>query len=112
MLQPRSHRAGFRNSYRCREVQADLLLYAAAGNVDRARLIASRAPGSGDWLDALPLSSIGLKMVNATVRIAADLRLSAQIDHTNEYAEVWSQSMDIMDNPVATAQDGIHVTIK
>ena len=34
------------------------------------------------------------------------------LDHTNVYAEVWSQSMDTMDCPVATAQDGIHVTIK
>lgn len=64
---------------RCCEVQADLLLDAVADDVERARLLASRAPGSGDWLGALPLSSIGLKMDNATVRIAVGLRLGAPI---------------------------------
>ena len=45
----------------------------------RARLLAARSPGSGDWLEALPLSSVGNKMDNATVRIAAGLRLGAPI---------------------------------
>jgi len=63
----------------CCEIQADLLLDAAADVVDRARLLASRAPGSGDWLHALPLSSVGLKLDNATVRISAGLRLGAPV---------------------------------
>ena len=63
----------------CCEVQADLLLDAAADVVDRARLLASRAPGSGDWLHALPLSSVGLKLDNATVRRFAGLRLGAPV---------------------------------
>jgi len=64
---------------RCCQVQADLLLHSAHDAVDRARLLASRASGSGDWLGALPLSSIGLKMDNATVRIAVGLRLGAPV---------------------------------
>jgi len=49
------------------------------GHVARARLLAARSPGSGDWLEALPLSSVGLKMDNATVRIAVGLRLGAPV---------------------------------
>ncbi len=69
---------------RCCEVQADLLLDAAADPIERARLLASRAPGSGDWLGALPLSGIGLKMDNATVRIAVGLRLGAPVVRTHK----------------------------
>ena len=64
---------------KCCEVQADLLLDAAADVVERARLLASRAPESGDWLHVLPLSSVGLKLDNATVRISAGLRLGAPV---------------------------------
>ena len=52
---------------------------ATVDHVVRARLLAARSPGSGDWLEALPLSSVGNKMDNATVRIAAGLRLGAPI---------------------------------
>jgi hypothetical protein len=63
----------------CCRTQADMLLNTAVDHVARARLLASRSPGSGDWLEALPLQSIGLKMDNATVRIATGLRLGAPI---------------------------------
>jgi len=63
----------------CCEFQADQLLVAAVDDVERARYLASRAPGSDDWLHTLPLSSIGLKMDNVTVRIAVGLRLGALI---------------------------------
>ena len=63
----------------CCEVMADRLLDAATDHVVRARLLAARSPCSGDWLNALPLSSAGLKMDNATVRIVAGLRLGAPI---------------------------------
>ena len=51
----------------------------ASDPVDRARLLASCSQGSGDWLHALPLSSVGLKMDNATVRISVGLRLGAPV---------------------------------
>jgi hypothetical protein len=63
----------------CCKVQADKLLDFAADHVNRARILASISPGTGDWLDALPLSCVGLKMDNATVRIAVGLRLGAPI---------------------------------
>jgi hypothetical protein len=63
----------------CYKAQADMLLESSASLVDRARLLASRSPCSGDWLEALPLSGIGLKMDNATIRIVVGLRLGAPI---------------------------------
>ena len=60
-------------------MQYDKLLSDATDNVDRARLLASFSPWSGDWLQALPLSSVGLKMDNTTVRIATGLRLGTPI---------------------------------
>jgi len=63
----------------CCEVQANQLLDAAIVHVERAGYIASRAPGSSDWLHTLPLSSIELKMDNATVRIAVGLRLGSPL---------------------------------
>ena len=58
--------------------------------VVRARLLAARSPGSGDWLEALPLSSVGNKMDNATVRIAAGLRLGAPL--VRPYVCLWQGS--------------------
>ena len=64
----------------CRAI-ADDLLTRAADVAERARLLASRAEGSGDWLRAIPLPAIGLKLDNAAVRIAVGLRLGAPLVH-------------------------------
>ena len=50
----------------CCTAQADRLLDSAMDYVVLARLLAARSPGSGDWLEALPLSSVDNKMDNAT----------------------------------------------
>jgi hypothetical protein len=63
----------------CCKVKAESLLQKATSLTDRARLLASCSFGSGDWLNTLPLQSIGLKMDNSTVRIAVGLRLGAPI---------------------------------
>ena len=63
----------------CCKVQADLLLDSAVDVVTRARLLAARSLGAGDWLEALPISHVGLKMDNASVRIAVGLRLGAPV---------------------------------
>jgi hypothetical protein len=47
---------------RCCEVQADQLLQSAVHPIERSRLLASRSSGSGDWLEAMPLSNIGLSL--------------------------------------------------
>jgi hypothetical protein len=44
-----------------------------------ARLRAVMSSHSGDWLAAPPISSVGLRMDNTTVRVAAALRLGAPI---------------------------------
>jgi len=63
----------------CCRAQAEKLLNKTSDAVERARLLASCSTGAGDWLDALPLQCVGLKMDNATVRIAVGLRLGAPI---------------------------------
>ena len=68
----------------CCQAQADKLSNNNTDVVERARLLAARAPGSGDWLEALPLTSVGLKMDNNTVRIAVGLRLGAPIVHPHQ----------------------------
>jgi hypothetical protein len=51
----------------------------AADPANKARLLAACSPGSGDWLEMLSLSTIGLKMDNASIRIAVGLRLGAPV---------------------------------
>ena len=45
----------------------------------RARLLAVSAPHSGDWLNAPPISAVGLRLSNETLRISAGLRLGANL---------------------------------
>jgi len=63
--------------------QADSLLSSSDANT-RVRLSACRAQGSGDWLNALPSTSLGLHMNNEQLRIAASVRLGTPVslDHT------------------------------
>ena len=44
---------------------------------DRARMLAARSPGSGDWLHAMPLANIGLRMDDAAISVAVSLRLGS-----------------------------------
>jgi len=45
----------------------------------RARLLACFAPHAGDWLSAPPLTSVGLRMSDQVIRIAAGLRLGTSL---------------------------------
>ena len=47
----------------------------------RARLLAARAKESGAWLQALPVSSLGLRMDREVVRVALGLRLGVTLCH-------------------------------
>ena len=45
----------------------------------RARLFAASAPHSGDWLNALPISTCGLRLDNESIRVAVGLRLGVNL---------------------------------
>src|SRR6218665_2508594 len=46
---------------------------------DRARLLVSRAPHSGDWMLASPVTALGLRLSDEEVRIAVGLRLGTTL---------------------------------
>ena len=46
---------------------------------DRARLLASRAVHSGEWLNALPISSCGLRVGNDVIRAAVAFRIGNRL---------------------------------
>ena len=58
---------------------ASSLLEDVRNEVERARLLAARDRGSGAWLQALPISSVGLRMDDTTLRIAVGLRFGTTI---------------------------------
>ena len=55
------------------------LLESARDNADHARLLAYISKESGAWLQALPISSLGLRWNDCTLRIAVVLRLGTTI---------------------------------
>ena len=54
---------------------AEALQDGASDEVERARLLAARDKDSGAWLQALPITSVGLRMDDGTLRTAVGLRL-------------------------------------
>ena len=61
------------------KAMAEALLKDAPNEMVRARLLASSAAVSGAWLNALPVSSLGLRMDNEVIRVAVGLRLGTPL---------------------------------
>jgi len=50
----------------------------ATADIDRARLLATSSPHSGDWLAAPPITSVGLRLSDVEIRIAVAHRLGCK----------------------------------
>ena len=59
----------------------DDLLSSAESKADKARLRAIASPHSSDWLNAVPVTSLGLKLCDSNIRIACGLRLGSPLCH-------------------------------
>jgi hypothetical protein len=57
----------------------DILLNSATNDCAKARLLATSAPHSGDWIYALPIAACGLKLDNEAIRVAVGLRLGINL---------------------------------
>ena len=56
-----------------------LQLRSRADCITTARLLASCAPSSGAWLNAIPCASLGLNLDNNAIRVAVGLRLGTPL---------------------------------
>ena len=56
----------------------ELVFSRAAGDVDKARLLAAASPHSGDWLHAPPIASVDLRLSDEAVRVAVAHRLGCK----------------------------------
>ncbi len=63
----------------CIQTVKEALLNNVQGPTDRARLLASQAAHSADWLHALPISAIGLRLPDEAVRVAVGMRLGVKL---------------------------------
>ena len=68
--------------------ERETLTSSLSDSSDKARLQAVRAPHSGDWLNALPLSACGLRLDDNTIHIAVGLQLGA--NHISVHASMQS----------------------
>ena len=71
----------------------------------QARLLATSKKESGAWFQALPVSSLGLRMDDETVRVAVGLRLGTLFtDHTSAATVDWKWTVLA---PMASVAGGV-----
>ena len=61
-------------------------------NADNPSSRAASTPESEKWLNAFPISSIGLRIDNSTIRIAVGLRLGVPLCHSHTCRHCGSHS--------------------
>ena len=59
----------------------DNLVSHCNNKIDKARLKAAAAPHSGDWLNAIPISSVGLRLLDEAIRVAVGHCLGSPTCH-------------------------------
>ena len=62
----------------CRKVAGELL-ERTSDDYTRARLLPNQQETSGAWLEALPITSVGLRMADDVIRVAVGVRLGANL---------------------------------
>ena len=65
----------------CIQTTLNTLLRTSIDDTTRARLLAATTKEAGAWLNALPITSVGLRMEDDVIRIAAGLGLGAPLCH-------------------------------
>ena len=65
----------------CIQTALNNLLRTSTDDNARARLSAATSKEAGAWMNALPITSVGLRMEDDVIRIAAGLRLGAPLCH-------------------------------
>ena len=66
------------------EIGINSLINESINLTEKARLLAVSAEHSGDWLDAIPIPSLGLKLDNNQLRISCGLRLGTILCHPHK----------------------------
>ena len=87
-----------------RHVQTSESLLENANVITQARLLASSSTESAAWLAALPVSTFGNLLDDASFRISVGPHLGAKTC-MQRYAEIWWISGVITDFPVKRAED-------
>ena len=73
------------------EVVYQNLLETSQNQQSQARLLAVACPESGAWLNALPITSIGLRMDDEVVRVAVGLRLGLPLGRSHTCSSCGSE---------------------
>ena len=65
----------------CIQTMLNTLLRTSIDDTTRARLLAATTKEAGAWMNALPITSVGLRIEDDVIRIAAGLHLGAPLCH-------------------------------